>query len=234
MEVEGDRELTITCGATEAMASVLLALVDPDDEVIVLEPFYENCTGRTRSCAAPARSSLSPWIHSRLPARSRPPARALVTPRTRAIIVNTPNNPTGRVLDHAGGDGGDPLSVCVEHDLLAITDEIYEHIYYEGEHIPLAMLDGMRERSVVVSSASKTFSVTGWRVGWVVAPPGASPARSGRCTTSSPWVRPRACRKAWRPRSTGSTSASIATWPARTRRGATCSKARSTTPASAR
>jgi len=166
MEVEGDRELTVACGATEAMASVALALIDPDDEVIVLEPFYENYGPDAVLCGArPVFLTLDPPDFRLDPDR----LRALITPRTRAIVVNTPNNPTGRVLDQAELEA--IASVCLEHDLLAITDEIYEHIYYEGEHIPIAMLDGMRERTVVVSGASKTFSVTGWRIGWVVAPP---------------------------------------------------------------
>ena len=166
MEIEGDRELTVACGATEAMASVLLALVDPGDEVIVLEPFYENYGPDAVLCgASPVFLRLDPPDFTLDPDR----LRALVTPRTRAVVVNTPNNPTGRVLHRGELEG--IADVCRDHDLLAITDEIYEHIYYEGEHLPLATLDGMRERTVVVSGASKTFSVTGWRIGWVVAPP---------------------------------------------------------------
>ncbi len=165
LAIEGDRELTVVCGATEAMAAVLLALVDPGDEVIVTEPFYENYGPDAALCGArPVFLPLEP-PHFRLdPER----LRACVTPRTRAIIVNTPNNPTGRVLD--ASERTAIAEVCRERDLIAITDEIYEHILYEGEHVPLATLDGMRERTVTVSGASKTFSVTGWRVGWVVAP----------------------------------------------------------------
>lgn len=166
LEVDAERELTVTCGATEAMASALLALVDPGDEVIVMEPFYENYGPDAELCGARP-----------LPLRVEPPRfrieverlRALVTPRTRAIVVNTPNNPTGRVFDRFELEA--IASVCRDHDLLAVTDEIYEHILYEGQHVPLATLEGMRERTVLVSSASKTFSVTGWRVGWVLAPP---------------------------------------------------------------
>jgi aminotransferase len=166
MEIEGDRQLVVTCGATEAMASVLLALVDPDEEVIVPEPYYENYGPGTVLCGSrPVFVKLDP-PDFRLDADR---LRALVTPRTRAIVVNTPNNPTGRVFDR--GELEAVASVCREHDLLAITDEIYEHIYYEGEHVCLATLDGMQGRTIVVSGASKTFSVTGWRIGWVVAPP---------------------------------------------------------------
>lgn len=166
VEVEGDREVTVVCGATEAMAAVLLALVDPGDEVIVSEPFYENYRPDAALCGAvPVLLPLDPpdfrLDEDRL--------RASVSPRTRAIVVNTPNNPTGRVLDRSELEA--IARVCRERDLIAVTDEIYEHIYYEGEHVPLATLEGMRERTVTVSGASKTFAVTGWRIGWVTAPP---------------------------------------------------------------
>jgi aspartate/methionine/tyrosine aminotransferase len=165
LEVQGDRELTVTCGSTEAMASVLLAIIDPGDEVIVMEPFYENYGPDAVLCGArPSMLPLEP-PHFRL---DEGRLRERVGKRTRAIIVNTPNNPTGRVLD---ADELEAIaSVCRECDLIAITDEIYEHIYYEGRHVPLATLDGMRDRTVTVSGASKTFSVTGWRIGWVMAP----------------------------------------------------------------
>ncbi len=166
MEIDGDREITVTCGATEAMAAVMLALVDPGDEVIVLEPFYENYGPDAVLCAAvPVFLPLEP-PDFRLDSDH---LRSLVTRRTRAIVVNTPNNPTGRVLDASELEA--IAEVCRAHDLLAITDEIYEHIVFEGAHIPLATLDGMRERTVVVSGASKTFSVTGWRIGTIIAPP---------------------------------------------------------------
>jgi aminotransferase len=165
MNVDGDREITVTCGATEAMASIMLAVINPGDEVIVLEPFYENYgPDAILSEAKPVFLPLEPpdfRIESDRLA-------AVVTDRTRAIIVNTPNNPTGRVLDR--GELEAIADVCRKHDLLAITDEIYEHIYYEGEHIPMATLDGMRERTITVSGLSKTFSVTGWRIGTVIAP----------------------------------------------------------------
>ena len=166
MEVDGAREITGTCGATEAMAAVLLALVDPGDEVIVTEPFYENYGPDSVLCGArPIFLALDP-PQFRLDVGR---LRDHVGPRTRAIVVNTPNNPTGRVLDRE--ELAAVAAVCQDHDLLAITDEIYEHIYYEGEHVPLATLEGMRDRTVTVSGASKTFAVTGWRVGWAVAPP---------------------------------------------------------------
>lgn len=165
MEVNGEREITVTCGATEAMASIMMAVINPGDEVIVLEPFYENYGPDAILCEA------TPVFHRLEPPEFRLDAARLegdVTPRTRAIIFNTPNNPTGRVFDREELEG--VADICRRHDLLAFTDEIYEHIHYEGEHIPLATLPDMRERTVTVSGASKTYSVTGWRLGTIVAP----------------------------------------------------------------
>ena len=165
MPVDGDREVTVTCGATEAMASIMLAVIDPGDEVVVLEPFYENYgPDAILSGAKPVFLPLEPPDFRLDPER----LRSLVADRTRAIVVNTPNNPTGRVFD--SGELEAIADVCREHDLLAITDEIYEHIYYEGEHIPMATLDGMSDRTITVSGLSKTFSVTGWRIGTIIAP----------------------------------------------------------------
>jgi len=166
MSVDPETMLTVTCGATEAMISTLLAIIDPGDEVIVLEPFYENY-----GPDADIAGARPVYVPLRPPENlfERDELRRAFGPRTKAIIVNTPNNPTGRVFTR------DELSfiasLCVEHDVLAVTDEIYEHILYEGEHIPMATLPGMAERTVTISGASKTFSVTGWRVGWIVAVP---------------------------------------------------------------
>ena len=166
LEFDPEREITVTCGATEAMAAVMLAIIDPGDEVIVFEPFYENYgPDAVLSQASPV------FLPLEAPAYRLDLAQleSVVTPKTRAIVINTPNNPTGRVLDR------DELQaiadVCREHDILAITDEIYEHIYYEGEHLVLAGFEGMRDRTITVSGLSKTFSVTGWRVGTIMAPP---------------------------------------------------------------
>jgi len=166
MQVDPETMLTVTCGATEAMISTLLAIVDPGDEVVVLEPFYENYGPDADIAGAkPVYVALRPPQNVFDPAE----LRAAFTPRTKAIIVNTPNNPTGRVFTR------EELTLiaelCIEHDAIAITDEIYEHILYTGTHIPMATLPGMRDRTVTISGASKTFSVTGWRVGWIVAPP---------------------------------------------------------------
>jgi aspartate/methionine/tyrosine aminotransferase len=165
MAVDEAREITVTCGATEAMASAVLAIVNPGEEVIVFEPYYENYGPDAILCGA-----RPVWV-------PMPPdgpldldqLRAAFNPATRAIIINTPNNPTGRVLTR------DELSaiaaLCREFDVIAITDEIYEHILYDGVHVPLALIEDMRDRTVTISGASKTFSVTGWRIGTIVAPP---------------------------------------------------------------
>ena len=166
MAVDPETMLTVTCGATEAMISTLLAIVDPGDEVIVLEPFYENYGPDADIAGAkPVYVALRPPQNVFDPDE----LRAAFSPRTRAIIVNTPNNPTGRVFTRQ--ELSLIAELCVEHGVVAITDEIYEHIRYEGEHIPIATLPGMRDRTVTISGASKTFSVTGWRVGWIVAAP---------------------------------------------------------------
>ncbi len=166
MEVDPQREVTVTCGATEAMASVLLAVVNPGDEVIVMEPFYENYGPDTVLCAAQPVFLTLEGPEYRL---AKEMLEEAITPRTRAIVLNTPNNPTGRVFDREELQA--VADVCLEHDLIAVTDEIYEHIYYEGEHIPLATFEGMRDRTITISGLSKTFSVTGWRVGTIIAPP---------------------------------------------------------------
>jgi aminotransferase len=164
MTVDPERHLTVTCGATEAMAATLLAIVDPGQEVIVLEPFYENYGPDAILCgAAPVYVPIVPGEPLDLDRLD-----AAFSPRTRAIIVNTPNNPAGRVLTRAELEA--VAALCLRHDAWAVTDEIYEHILYEGTHIPLATLPGMADRTITISGASKTFSVTGWRVGTIVAP----------------------------------------------------------------
>jgi aminotransferase len=165
MEVDPDRELTVTCGATEAMAAVFLALLDPGDEVIVLEPFYENYG--PDAILADARPVFVPL---EAPDWQLDPdrLRAAFGPKTKAIIVNTPHNPTGRVLTRE--EISLIAELCVEHDVWAITDEIYEHIRYAGNHHPIATWPGMAERTVTISGFSKTFSCTGWRLGYAIAP----------------------------------------------------------------
>jgi aspartate/methionine/tyrosine aminotransferase len=165
MPVDPDREITVTCGATEAMAAVFLALIDPGDEVIVFEPWYENYgPDAILASATPRYVALEPpnW-------RFDPEVlRAAFSEKTKAIIVNTPHNPTGRVLTRE--EIGFIADLCIEHDVWAITDEIYEHIRYAGGHHVLATWPGMRERTVTISGLSKTFSCTGWRLGYAIAP----------------------------------------------------------------
>jgi aspartate/methionine/tyrosine aminotransferase len=164
LEVDPDREITVTCGATEAMISTLLALVDPGDEVIVFEPFYENYGPDTiLADARPVYVPLAPGAPLDLDRLA-----AAFSSRTRAIIINTPSNPAGRVLTRAELEAIRDL--CVRYDALAVTDEIYEHIRFQGDHVPIATLPGMGDRTVTISGASKTFSVTGWRIGWALAP----------------------------------------------------------------
>lgn len=167
LEVDPEREITVTCGATEGMAASLLATTNPGDEVIVFEPFYESYHPDTLLCGA-ARKLVKLYAPDwRFDAEE---LRRAFSPRTKAIIVNTPHNPTGKVFTRA--ELTLIASLCQQFDALAITDEIYEHIVYDGlTHIPMITLPGMRERTILVNSLSKTFSVTGWRVGWAIAAP---------------------------------------------------------------
>src|SRR5689334_4762306 len=170
MEIEADRHVTVCCGSTETMLATLLAVLNPGDEVIIFEPFYENYgPGCIIAGAEPVFVPLEPPDFTFDPDRL---ARA-VTPRTRAVVFNSPNNPSGRVFSRA--DLQAIADLCLRHDLLAITDEIYEHIVYDGlGHTPIATLPGMAERTITISGISKSYSVTGWRVGWAVAPPALS------------------------------------------------------------
>jgi len=164
--VDAEAEITVVNGATEGMIAAMLGLLDPGDEVIVFEPFYENYgPDAILSGAVPHFVTLHEPDWSIDPDE----LRTAVTPRTRAIVVNSPHNPTGKVFSRS--ELGLIADVCREHDLIAFTDDIYQHLIYEGEHIPLATLPGMRERTVAIDSMSKTYSVTGWRVGWVITSP---------------------------------------------------------------
>jgi aspartate/methionine/tyrosine aminotransferase len=167
MQIDPDLHVTVCCGSTETMLATLLAVLNPGDEVIVFEPFYENyAPGCIISSAVPIWVPLDPPDFSFDPERL---ARA-VTPRTRAIVFNSPNNPSGKVFSRSELQA--IADLCQRHDLLAITDEIYEHIVYDGlGHTPIATLPGMAERTITISGVSKSYSVTGWRVGWAVAPP---------------------------------------------------------------
>ncbi|HEX6025086.1 MAG TPA: aminotransferase class I/II-fold pyridoxal phosphate-dependent enzyme [Solirubrobacter sp.] len=163
LEIE---DVQVTMGATEAIAAAVLGLCEPDDEILAFDPFYDSYG----AAAAMTGARLVP-VPLHPPEWTFDPAelRAAVTPRTRAILVNTPHNPTGRVLSRA--ELQEIAAVVQEHELIAITDEVYEHLVFDGlEHIPLATLDGMRERTLTISSLGKTFSVTGWKVGWATGP----------------------------------------------------------------
>ena len=171
LEIDPETEITVCCGSTEAMIASLLAVVDAGDEVVIFEPYYENYGPDViLSDATPRFVKLRPpesdgaeWTFD------EKELRAAFNSKTKAIIVNTPNNPTGKVFTRAELEFIRDL--CLEFDALAITDEIYEHILYDGaEHISLATVDGMRDRTVTINGMSKTFSVTGWRVGWAIAP----------------------------------------------------------------
>jgi aminotransferase len=164
--VNPETQVTVCCGSTEAMLSTLLAILDPGDEIIIFEPFYENYgPGAIISGAKPVYVPLEPPTFTFDPDRL---ARAF-SARTRAIILNSPNNPTGKVFTL--GELETIAELCQRHDVLAVTDEIYEHIVYDDRrHVPIATLPGMWERAVTISGVSKSYSVTGWRIGYVISP----------------------------------------------------------------
>ena len=177
-----DTEVTVTFGATEAVAATLLAVCEAGDEVVVLEPTYDAYTAAIAMVGArEVRVPLSPPAVGEVDAGDGPAQErsawqldvdllaAAITPRTRVLLCNSPHNPTGAVLTTAELDA--IARLCVDHDLIAVTDEVYEHLVYDGVHVPLATRTGMRERTVTISSAGKTFSCTGWKVGWACAPP---------------------------------------------------------------
>ncbi len=167
IDLDPDREITVCCGSTEGMIATLLAVTNPGDEIIVFEPYYENYAPDMDLCSATRRIvSLRPPDWRFDPAE----LRKAFNKRTKAIIVTTPNNPTGKVFTLEELEG--IAALCQEFDALLITDEIYEHILFDGaRHHPSLALAGMRDRAVLINSMSKTYSVTGWRVGWVLAAP---------------------------------------------------------------
>ena len=165
MLVDPDTEITVTCGATEAMAATFMALIDPGDEVIILEPFYEHY-GPDAELAG-AKPIFVPLIAPNWDLDIERLA-ASITSRTRAIVLNTPHNPTGKVFSRA--EISAVAELAQRHNLLVFTDEIYEHLVYAGHHHPIATWPGMRERTVTISGLSKTFSCTGWRLGYAIAP----------------------------------------------------------------
>ena len=162
-----ETEVLVTAGATEAIAATLLALLEVGDEAILFEPYYDSYAACIAMAGAQRRCvTLRPPDYS----FALDALRAAVTPRTRAVLHNSPHNPTGKVFSRTELEA--IAALCVEHDLVAITDEVYEHRVYDGvAHIPLATLPGMRDRTVTISSAGKTFSMTGWKTGWICARP---------------------------------------------------------------
>ena len=166
LDVDPESEVLVTTGATEAVAAALLALVNPGDEVVALEPYYDSYV----ACIAMAGGVRRPVTLQAPDFRLEPRSlHAAISPRTKVLLVNTPHNPTGTVLDDQ--ELQTIVDVACEHDLIVITDEVYEHLTFDGlRHRPLATFDGMRERTLTISSAGKTFSFTGWKVGWAVGP----------------------------------------------------------------
>jgi aspartate/methionine/tyrosine aminotransferase len=170
VRVDPEREITICCGSTEAMMSAMMAIINPGDEIVVFEPFYENYgPDAILSGATPRFVKMRPpdWSYD------QKELAAAFGPHTKAIILNTPNNPTGKLFTRAELEFIRDL--CVRWNAFCVTDEIYEHILYDGaEHFSMARIDGMRNRTIVINGMSKTYSVTGWRVGWAIAPPEAT------------------------------------------------------------
>jgi N-succinyldiaminopimelate aminotransferase len=166
-QYDPDAEVLVTAGATEGIAATVLALCDPGDDVIVFEPYYDSYAAMIAMAGAHRRPVLLEFTGCRF-GFDPDQLRRAVTPRTRMVLVNSPHNPTGTVFNRAELEA--IASVCQEHDLIAVTDEVYEYLVYDGEHTPLASLPGMADRTLTISSAGKTFSCTGWKVGWACGP----------------------------------------------------------------
>lgn len=166
LDYDPDTEVTVTAGATEAVCAALQALCEAGDEVVMFEPYYDSYRASIAMAGAVERVvTLQPPDYG----YDAADLEAAITPKTRAVLLNSPHNPTGKVFDR---DELEHIAdLCNTHDLVAITDEVYEHLAYDRDHVPLATLPGMRDRTVTISSAAKTFSVTGWKIGWVCAPP---------------------------------------------------------------
>jgi N-succinyldiaminopimelate aminotransferase len=166
LRFDADREVLVTAGATEAIAAALLALCEPDDEVVTFEPYYDSYAACIAMADARRRLvTLQPPDY----AFEVDELRRAITPRTKLILLNSPHNPTGKVFTR--DELGSIADLAIEHDLLVVTDEVYEHLVFDGAHVPVASLPGMRDRTVTISSGGKTFSFTGWKIGWVCARP---------------------------------------------------------------
>jgi N-succinyldiaminopimelate aminotransferase len=166
IELDPDTQVLVTAGATEAITAALLALCEVGDEVVMFEPYYDSYAAATAMAGAQRRVvTLRPPDYE----FERSELLAAITPRTRAVLLNTPHNPTGKVFSRAELEW--VAAACIERDLLCITDEVYEHLVFDGEHVPITTLPGMAERTVTISSAGKTFSFTGWKIGWATGRP---------------------------------------------------------------
>ncbi len=166
IDADPEANLVVTCGSTEAMMAAMLSLINPGDEVVVFEPFYENYGPDAVMSGATPRYVRMAWPDWRIDEEA---LKAAFSTRTKAVIVNTPNNPTGKV--YSKGELRLLADLCADHDVVAVTDEIYEHIVYDGQrHISLATLGDMAERTITINGLSKTYSATGWRIGWAIAP----------------------------------------------------------------
>ncbi|MCI4351723.1 MAG: aminotransferase class I/II-fold pyridoxal phosphate-dependent enzyme, partial [Thermoplasmata archaeon] len=167
IESDPETNLVVTCGATEAMMASMLSLIDPGDEAIIFEPFYENYGPDARVSGATPRHVRLEWPDWHFGEEA---LKAAFNAKTKVLILNTPNNPTGKVFSRA--ELTLLADLCTDHDVVAVTDEIYDHMVYdEGRHISLATIGSMAERTVTINGLSKTYSATGWRVGWAIAPP---------------------------------------------------------------
>jgi N-succinyldiaminopimelate aminotransferase len=165
LEYDPGDEILVTTGATEGIAAALIGLCEPGDGVVLFEPFYDSYPAAAEMAGLEAAT-----VRLRAPDWRFDPAEleAAVTARTRLLLLNTPHNPTGKVFD--ADELATVARICIEHDLICVTDEVYEHLVYDGVHVPIATLPGMAERTVILSSAGKTFSVTGWKIGWACGP----------------------------------------------------------------
>lgn len=165
LDYDPEREVLVTTGATEGIAAALIGLCEPGDEVVMFEPFYDSYAASAAMAGAVAKMVT---LHAPRWSWDPEDLRAALSPRTRLVLLNSPHNPTGKVFSDE--ELREIARVCVERDLVAVTDEVYEHLVYEGVHAPLATFDGMRDRTVSLSSAGKTFSYTGWKIGWACGP----------------------------------------------------------------
>src|SRR3954447_18795147 len=165
LDLDPDREVVVTTGCTEAVAAALLGLVDPGDEIVVLEPYYDSYVAMIQMACGVRRPVTLRAPDFRMELAE---LKAAVTPRTRFVLLNSPHNPSGSVL--TGAELQAVAELAIEHDLVVITDEVYEHLTYGVEHVPIASLPGMYERTLTLSSAGKSYLFTGWKVGWATGP----------------------------------------------------------------